>query len=421
MNRLFILSLITALLLTNSIFGNSALNIDIPVYQGVVDIKKDGHSMSYAFASGDKVLVKISTEKDKEIRSAQLTSLNGEKVWSRNNTASFEEEISINREGVYTFTFEKKGLFSQTVTIDIFRKAGSVADHNPAWRKHNTYKPEVISFKVDSAIGYQSAAYNMVDFRLFNKYYYQNINLYNHKDQVKGNLALDGNHVQGFPMAINANQIPKDAKFKCYTYSLNSVLGGQQHWKIAELTSQIGGAAASIFLTPAAGFAIHGAMALVGPAPNKAPVMYYMSNRHSDIKTVGEIKSNLNAASKISNTVTGTIASGIGFISGAAGRKIENATKVNTKNEGDLDFTQKGNVTNLFVTSAIPPTEKYFIMTNSYLAHAKNIHLSATALYYFPTFFNVKAQEELYNLQTVQINKNETKYSKQTNYISIKD
>ncbi len=416
MNRLFYLTIAICLLLTKGLFAN-----DIPVYQGFVKLDKDGRSMSYAFAAGDKVLIKVGTEKKKELRVAELKSLNGDVVWNRTNTASFEEEISISHAGIYTFTFDKKGLFSQDVSIDIFRKEGSVANHNPAWRKHNTYSTENISFKVDSAVGYQSAVYNMIDFRLFNKYYYQNIRLYNFKDQVKGNLALDGNHVQGFPMALKSELIPKDAKFKCYNYSLNSVLGGQQHWKIAELTSQIGGAAASIFLTPAAGFAVHGAMALVGPAPNKAPVMYYMSNRHSDIKTVGELKSNLNAAAKATNTVTGAIATGVGFISGSAGRKIENATKVDTKNEGDLDFTQKGNVTNLFVTSAIPPTEKYFIMTNSYLAHAKNIHLSATALYYFPTFFNVKAQEEEYKLETVQIEKNETKYNKRTSYISIQD
>ena len=222
-------------------------------------------------------------------------------------------------------------------------------------------------------------------------------------------------------MAINSSLVPKDAKFKCYNYSLNATLGGQKHWAIAELTSQIGGAAASIFLTPAAGFAVHGSMALIGPSPNRAPVMYYMSNRESDIKTVGEMKSNTNKGKGAVNTVTGGVSKVVGLFSGSAANAVKNATKIDTKGEGDLDFTQKGNVTNLFVTSAIPPTEKYFIMTNSYLAHAKNIHLSATALYYVPTFFTVKAQQEDYDLKTVQVQKEETKVTKTTTYVSIND
>ncbi len=311
-------------------------------------------------------------------------------------------------------------MFNQKVSVDIVRKSGSLADFNTAFRKHNMYFADEVNYQVDSAVGYLPAEFSMKEFKVFNKYYFENINLYQHRDQVKGNLALDGNHAKGFAMEIKPDLVPADAKFKSYTYSLNSVLGGQKHWAIAELTAQIGGTAASIFLTPAAGFAVHGAMALVGPAPNKAPVMYYMSNRHSDIKTVGEIKSNFNKAANVSNMATGALATGLGFISGKAARAVRGAT-IDTKDEGDLDFTQKGNVTNLFVNSAIPPSEKYFIMTNSYLAHAKNIHLSATALYYFPTFFTVMAQEEDYKLRTIQVPKTETKHEKVTTLISIRD
>jgi hypothetical protein len=401
--------------------ASNTTNVDTPVFQGFVELNKDGRSFSYAFAAGDNVVIKIETEKKNELRNARLVSTNGEVIWSRDNTKTFSAEIPIIREGVYTFTVDKKGLFNQKVGIDIVRKSGSLADFNTAFRKHNIYLADEVKYQVDLAVGYQPAQYNMQEFKVFNKYYFENVNLYEHREQVKGNLAMDGNHARGFAMGIKPDLVPADAKFKCYTYSLNAVLGGQKHWAIAELTAQIGGAAASIFLTPAAGFAVHGAMALVGPAPNKAPVLYYMSNRHSDIKTVGEIKSNTNKAANAANMATGALATGLGFVSGKAARAVRGATQVDTKDEGDLDFTQKGNVTNLFVTSAIPPSESYFIMTNSYLAHAKNIHLSATALYYFPTFFTVQAQQEEYKLSTVQVPKTETKHEKVTTLISIRD
>ncbi|MBN2766496.1 MAG: hypothetical protein JXR27_09015 [Paludibacteraceae bacterium] len=392
----------------------------IPVFQGNIELNRDGRTFSYAFAQGDKVLLKVVTGKRKELRNIRITTLSGDVVWSKENTPGFEEEISLSREGVYTLSVEKKGLFNQTIGLDIIRKPGAVADYNPAWTKHNRYKAEVVSFKVDTAVGYESAVQNEIDLKVFNKYLFQNISLYNFKDQVKGNLALDGNHVQGFPMGVDPNKVPKGAKFKCYTYSLNSVLGGQKHWAIAELAGQIGGTAASIFLTPAAGFAVHGAMALVGPAPNKAPVMYYMSNRHSDIKTIGEMKSNTGKAKGAVNTYTNAVSSVIGLVNKDAGKAVKKATELDTKTEADLDYTQKGNITNLFVNSAIPPTEKYFIMTNSYLMHAKNIHLSATAMYYVPSFFTVKAKEEVFNLKKEQIEKTETKFSKTTEYVSIK-
>ena len=60
-------------------------------------------------------------------------------------------------------------------------------------------------------------------------------------------------------------------------------------------------------------------------------------------------------------------------------------------------------------------------MTNSYLAHAKNVHLHAEAFYYAPSFFTVKAEEKFYQLNTVPIEKAKTKYSKTMILGSIKN
>lgn len=132
------------------------------------------------------------------------------------------------------------------------------------------------------------------------------------------------------------------------------------------------------------------------------------------------MKSNTGKAKDVANTVTGGVSKVVGLFSDDAAKTVKNATELDTKTEADLDFTQKGNVTNLFVNSAIPPTEKYFIMTNSYLMQAKNINLNATALYYVPSFFTVKAKEEVFNLKKAQTEKTERKVTKTTEYVSIK-
>ncbi|MBN2758268.1 MAG: hypothetical protein JXR51_13935, partial [Bacteroidales bacterium] len=371
MKKIFFLACIIGMSYSTSaqlkVDRENALEEGIHVFQGQMEIKSNGRSFSFAFAKGDRVLLKLSTEKDKEIRSANLTSVNGGRIWGKESVSNFSEEIVISNEDVYTLTIIGKGLGGRTVSLEIIRKPGSQADFNTAWMKYNTYTTQEVKYAVDSVIGYKAPIISQKDIRVFNKYLYQNISLYDDRFQVKGNLAIDGNHVKAYPMQIDPTKVPKDAKFKCYTYSMNAVLGGQQHWQIAELCGQVGGALASVFLSPAAGFAVNGAMALIGPPPNKAPVMYYMSNRQSDIKTVGEIKSNENKAKNVANTVTKGVSTVVSIFNKDAGKSVENSTKLDRKTEADLDFNQKGNVTNLFVTSALPPKAKYFIMTNSYL------------------------------------------------------
>ncbi len=108
MNRLLLFFLMVGLLSPWSSRANSASSTDIPVFQGFVELNRDGRSFSYAFAAGDNVIIKVGTEKKKELRNAKLVSSTGEVLWSRDNTKTFSAEIPINKEGVYTFTVDKK-------------------------------------------------------------------------------------------------------------------------------------------------------------------------------------------------------------------------------------------------------------------------------------------------------------------------
>ena len=63
MNRLFILTLSAFLFLTVSTHANETLSSDMPVFQGAFELDNSGRSLSYAFAAGDKVFVKIGTPK----------------------------------------------------------------------------------------------------------------------------------------------------------------------------------------------------------------------------------------------------------------------------------------------------------------------------------------------------------------------
>lgn len=387
-----------------SINKDTLLTNGIPIYQGEIKIEKEGRKFSFAFAQGDKISLKISTEKNKNLEdvvfgSALNISFHKEKI------STINEEMTIPSDDVYTLIIKGK----KVVSLDIRRKPGNKATCNPAWEKVNSYQEEVVNYSVDSAVGYNPPIISLVNMRVFNKYYYQNVSLGKYQDQVKGNVTPDGNDVKVLSLGTCGSTL-HGARLKCYTYSLNAVLGGQKHWEIAELAANIGGSAAGIFLSPAAAFAIHGSMALIGPPPNKAPVMYYMTNDPNDISTLREIKNISNRAKKTYNQISNTITSGLG---------INNKTAANIKTEGDMHFTQKGNVTNLFVSSALPPSEKYFLMTNSYLAHAKNVKFNATAFFYAPSFYNVQAEEAYYQLKMVQLQKRDIKVNKTSIFQSI--
>lgn len=397
------------------------------VFQGEKTIPSKGCRFSFAFNKGDNVRLKFSSYKEKKLKYVKLMDIYGKQIWQNTNLSSSDKVFTINTEGVYIFEFVAKGLSRRLVSLEIIRNSKQL--YNSAWMKYNIISKEEIKYSIDSCIGYKPAIVKHKALKVFNKYLYQNIKLYDYRTQIKGNLAVDGKHAKGFEIIKYPKIIPHGAKLKCYTYSLNSVLGGKKHWEIANVAGKIGASAAGIFMSPAAGFALHGAMGLIGPMPGNDPVKCYMSNRYSDVKRVSDLKSNSTKAKKSVNKISsigglfGKIidkgANAVGVDSGIE-RSIKNHLKFKTASESSLDFNQKGNITNLFVSSGKPPKANWFILTNSYLAHARNIHLQATAFYYAPSYRNINAEEKFYQLNTIPVEKSIIKYTGRIVFGSIK-
>jgi len=387
----------------------------IPVFQGQMQIRSDGHKFSFAFAQGDKVRLKLSTEKDKNIKYATLRSITGTKIWSKEDVSEFDETVGIGHEGVYTLEIIGKGLGGRMVMLDIIRKPGSQKDFNPAWMKYSTYRPNEVEYTVDSVVGYNEPVVSQKLIKVFDQYLYQDVKMFSLSTQILGQAGIHNSQAKGYAMAIDPNKVPKNGKFKGYTYNLSSVLGGAKHWVIADITVSVG----AMFLSPAAGFAAHGAMAIIGPQPGNEPVMYYISNRESDIDMVKEIFRPYNDGRKVTNAYKEGLGTVVGLVSGKAGNAIKD-TKVHVKNEGDLDFNQKGKVTNLLMYSALPPENKWFIMANPEYTQAKNVKMEGSAIYYAPTYKNVPANEYVYTLKTVPVKKTAVEYSKSVIFGSIK-
>ena len=247
------------------------------------------------------------------------------------------------------------------------------------------------------------------------KYLYQNVEFYYLKKQILGQGGVHNSQAKGYSMNIDPNKVPKNGKLKGYTYSLSSKIGGAKHWAIADITVSVG----ALFLSPAASFAAHGAMALIGPQPGNEPVQYFLSNRQSDLKVVREIYSLYNKGRKASNIAKDKAAAVARKISNAAANKILK-TKVKYWTEGDLSFTQKGKVTNLLMYSATAPKNKWFIMGNPDIGQAKNVKLRGSAIYYAPTYKNLRVKEYFYGVKSEKLEKSKIQTSKTISYGSIK-
>lgn len=388
----------------------------IAVFQGKINVSTNGRTFSYAFAQGDVVQIKFTTYKEKKLNQARFHNEYGSNLWQDVKIASANQQISITKEGVYTLELDGRGLGGRDVTLDIIRKPGSKKDFNTAWMKYSSYKSEDVNYTVDSIIGYKQPVISVDTLKVFDKYLYQNIELVNYKSQILAQMGIHNSQAKPFQLGIDPNKVPKNGKLKGYTYSLSSVLGGAKHWKIADITVTVG----AMFLTPAAGFAAHGAMALIGPQPGNQPVQYFLTDQESDLKVVREIYSPHNVARGVTNVYK----DGVGELAGLFSGKAKNAvkgTKVHVYNEGELHYNQKGKVTNMLIFSAQPPSKDLMILANPDFTQAKNIKLNGSAIYYAPKYNMVKAKQYYFDVEKVKLSKSTKKYTRTASYSSIKE
>ena len=388
----------------------------IIVFQGKLKISSVGKKYSFAYAKGDKVVLKYTTRKDKKLKEVWFSNANGYKIWHQTNVASLTKEFSIKEEGVYTIGFLGKGMALRETTIEIIRKPGNQKDFNTAWMPYYNYESKDVNYTIDSAIGYAPAIITKKELKVFDRYLYKNVELVHYKNQILAQMGIHNSQAKPFKLGIDPNKVPKNAKLKGYTYSLSSVLGGKKHWVIADITVTAG----ALFLSPLGAFAAHGAMAIIGPAPGNEPVQYFLTDNEADLKVIREIYSPHNTARKLTNVYKDGLGEVAGLFSGSAKKAIK-GTKVHEYNEGQLHYNQKGKVTNMLVYSATPPSKDLMILANPDYTHAKNIKLTGSAIYYVPKYKLVNANEYHFDLKKVPLSKTKKQYTTKLSYGSIKN
>ncbi len=390
-------------------------NPDFTIFQGKNSIRKEGKTYEFATNKNDEIKISISVEKEKDIASISLVDKNSNAtIWKKGKVSSINEIIKIPEESVYSLILIGRG-GKKDVSISITRVSGKEKLYNPAWTQYNSISSENITCEVDSMIGYQAPVISYQDIRLFNKYMYQKVDVFEYNDQILGQGGIHNSQAKIKPLAINKSNIPDSAILKGYHYNVSSTIGGAKHWALAD----IGVSAASMVMSPAASFAAHGAMGLIGPQPGSEPILYFMTNRESDLKVAQEIYSLYNSGREATNKAKDVIGDFAGHFSSSAEKSVK-GSKVKEYNEGDMSFNEKGLVTNLSVTEARPPSAKYIIFGNPDIAQAKNLKLNAYALYYKPTYYTLNAEEQYFQALIQKLSKTKIKYTKTIQLGSIK-
>lgn len=403
---IFLLGITTAL--------SAQTNEGIVVFQGKFTIDSNGKKFSFAYAKGDRIELKYTTEKNKKLKEVWFADAQGKKLWVQNKPASLTKEFVINKEGVYSFGLVSKLMGSRETELEIIRYPGQQKDFNTAWMPYYSSKQEIIKYNADSAIGYKKPIENIEKIKVFDKYLYQNVELVNYKSQILAQMGFHNSQAKPFKLGINPNKVPKNAKLKGYTYSLSSVMGGKKHWAIADVTVSAG----ALFLSPAGAFAAHGAMAIIGPQPGNEPIQYFLTDNEADLKVIREIYSPHNTARGVTNLYK----DGVGELAGIFSDKAKNAvkgTKVHVYNEGELHYNQKGKVMNMLVFSATSPEKDLMILANPDYTHAKNVKLKASAIYYAPKYSIVKAKKYFYDLDKISLSKTAEKHTRIASFKSI--
>lgn len=374
---------------------------DIPVYQREGKELKQEETFTFAYKKGDKIVLNFTVEKEKNIKSVKLQKFQGSTIWEQSNTTSLNQEFTINEDGVYSFVLTPK-MGKRKINMEITRKPADSEPFNTAFMQHNIITSEEFEYTVDSAIGYAEAVKSEKQLKVFDQYIYGEHKFHNNTSgQVLGNL--DGKCMDALDMKMTPSVVPENARIKSYNYSIESVLGGASHWEIAEIGTTVAAGVASLFLTPAAGFAISGSMVFLAPCEDYNTTMCFFSNRWSDKDVARNIYFHGDIAEEASDLWSG----------------ITGGSKSQTLSEKNMDFDQKGQIANLYVTSAKPSVNPYLILVNSYSAQARNWKFNSSVVFYAPRYKMVNAVERKYGLKTVPVPKKTTKYSQSVIYLPI--
>ena len=247
----------------------------------VIKPKKDAPiTLTYGIHENDKVILSLSTKKDKPIREIVIK-LNGKVLFSGTNVSPTKDiEFTATETNFLNFYFYGK----KPIDIKIERIPSSEENilFNPSIYQYKHYDTSYVEYEIDSVIGYDEIR-TPKEFRVIASAEYESVELKTEQ------LTLKGGDKKGYiftkPEKLKKTD-DKEMKLMGYQVMITSEAGADKMWKNIGIGVDVACLAMSLFLPAggtAAGLAVNQAFEMIGPQDGGEPVYYIITNTQKDL------------------------------------------------------------------------------------------------------------------------------------------
>ncbi len=243
-----------------------------------ISAKKESYGIAYSFQKGDKVLVSIKVEKDKDVKEIVIKQ-KGQVLFSGKDVKSFEnKELIAIETNFMNFYFTGPSMGSRDIEITIKRIPASADGiyFNTAIQQIKKYTTSTFEYEIDSVIGYQQPKYRPQAFRVISNVDYESQKIIEEKMNIKG---VTKKYVTVNKPKDTIKTDNKEMVLLGYQIIITSSAGAAAMWKAIGIGVDV----ASLFLTPAAGIAAGTVFSMIGPQDGGEPVLFYIMDNDRDL------------------------------------------------------------------------------------------------------------------------------------------
>jgi len=245
-------------------------------------------TLNYGLVEGDKIIINLSTNKNKTIDEIKISCNNKELFSKKNYNPTIPIELKITESGIVQFDFFA-GTFGQDIGLKIQRIPTAITplgikgiNVNTALQEYKTYDTTFIAFEIDSVVGYEEIK-TPKKFRVISNADYESTEIFTKKFNIKG---LKRNHVM---ITKPQEKIVKDDKEMLligYQVLITSAAGATKMWDAIATGVDVGCLALSFVLPAggtAAGLAVETMFSMIAPQEGGEPVYYLIMNKKSEL------------------------------------------------------------------------------------------------------------------------------------------
>ncbi len=264
-------------------FSISAQDTILLADRDIKPTKDNPVSLHYGVHKGDKIIINLSTKRDKSIDYVEI-GLAGDPIIDKADVDPTKPiEFTVTETNFLNFKFYSNFL-GQNISVKIERipQSNDSKFFNPSIYKYKKYDTSYVTYEIDSVIDYEEIR-TPKTFKVIKSAEYESVELKEQKVNLKGGSK------KGYLFTKPKELIKtdyKEMKFLGYQVMIFSQAGGKSMWKYIGLGVDVGCLCMSLAFPAAgtaAGLGVQTAFEMVGPQEGGEPVYYIITNDKKEL------------------------------------------------------------------------------------------------------------------------------------------